>query len=99
MSRADTAYDLGLATDALRNIVVTAQVALNSTLEAEGLELVTHFWSTEHGECYDCGGPAAYKLAHIAVADGVDFLLCSVCAAYHASHGDEIVFLNDEEEE
>lgn len=55
-------------------------------------------WSNEHGECYDCGLPAAYKLKHIGLDNHQDFVLCSVCAAYHASHGDEIVYLFDEEE-
>ena len=63
----------------------------------EGMEKVTFEWSTEKGRCYDCGLPAAYRLVHIAV-DGGDFLLCSVDAAYHAAHGDEIEYLFEEEE-
>lgn len=64
------------------------------------MQTVTFEWSTEKGRCYDCGLPAAYRLPQIPVADGEDFLLCSVCAAYHASHGDEIEYLfNDDVEE
>lgn len=66
----------------------------------EGMQTVTFEWSTEKGHCQDCGLPAAYRLPLIALVDGGDLLLCSVCAAYHASHGDEIEYLfNDDEEE
>ena len=52
-------------------------------------ELVdVHFmWSTEHGECYDCGLPAAFY------RDGViaeHNKLCAVCAANDAAKGAEI---------
>lgn len=76
--------------------------ALRKALTAEGIfwpqETVTFDWSTEKGRCQDCNLPAAYRLTHIALDTG-DFLLCSVCAAYHASHGDEIEYLYDEDEE
>ena len=75
--------------------------ALRKALKAEGIswprQTVTFEWSTEKGACYDCGLPAAYRLPHIPV-DGGDFLLCSVCAAHHAAHGDEIEYLFEEEE-
>ena len=62
------------------------------------METVTFEWSTEKGRCYDCDRPAAYRLVHITV-DGGDFLLCSVCAAFHAAYGDEIEYLFHEENE
>lgn len=52
----------------------------------------------EKGQCQDCGEPAAYRLAHVAL-DGGDFLLCPADAAYHAAHGDKIEYLLKEDEE
>lgn len=63
----------------------------------DGMETVTFEWSTEKGRCYDCNRPAAYRLVNITVVDGGDFLLCSVDAAYHAAHGDEIEYLFEED--
>ena len=60
---------------------------------AEGHEVVIFEWSTEKGACIDCGLPAAYRLR------SVGSLLCSVDAAYHAAHGDEIESLFPELEE
>lgn len=52
-----------------------------------GMVRVTFDWSPEHGECYDCGLPAAYAL------DGEtdpEALRCSVCAAAAIHSGDAI---------
>jgi len=54
-------------------------------------EIVVFEWSTEHGECYDCGCPAAYTTDPITK-------LCAVCAAQHAADGETIVWLFAESE-
>lgn len=45
-------------------------------------------WDDQHGECYDCGLPAAFSV-------GLD-IVCAVCAANHAVDGDVIVRLDSE---
>lgn len=74
------------------------------TPNADGSMMHVEFdWSTKHGECYDCGAPAAYRLADWEKADddlhaqeGDEALRCSVCAALAAADGEGIVFLNAE---
>ena len=51
-----------------------------------GVQRVEFAWSTEHGECLDCGRPAAYT-ADIYQGKGAPEKFCSVCAAGHAADG------------
>ena len=55
-------------------------------------------WSDEHGDCFDCGLPAAYRIprfTHNTMPDTDIF--CSICAAGYASRGFEIRRLFPEE--
>lgn len=58
------------------------------------LVTVTFEWSDEHGECYDCGLPAAYYLYGRTRKPGVVYepadIRCSVCAANLAADGETI---------
>lgn len=49
----------------------------------DGLIFVAYEWSTEHGPCEDCGGPAAYS-----IQTAQNF--CCVCAASRAADGEVI---------
>jgi hypothetical protein len=51
----------------------------------EGVEIVIFRWSTKHGPCYDCGSPAAFKLA----GEETHYTnnRCAVCAANLAADG------------
>lgn len=51
-------------------------------------ETVTFEWSREHGDCYDCGRPAAFT-------DGTG-IYCAVCAINHAVDGDPIQRIDSE---
>lgn len=56
-------------------------------------EHVEFDWSTEHGECYECGLPAAFSLT----ADMADTgKRCCVCAANAAAEGETIIRLFEE---
>jgi len=50
---------------------------------------VKFLWSTEHGHCYDCGAPAAFKVLDYELT-GDENRFCAVCAANHAADGYEI---------
>lgn len=56
----------------------------------EGCRAILHVWSTEMGECYDCGSPAAYEIER---PNGASSRFCSVCAALLASEGEVIKYL------
>lgn len=64
-----------------------------------GKRVVVFEWSTQHGECYDCGAPAAYKVETPARTVGAvtvnahEEKLCSVCAALCAASGEKIAYL------
>jgi hypothetical protein len=67
--------------------------ALVAAQPTAGLRPVLFHWSTEHGECYDCGLPAAFyrdggREAHHQV--------CAVCAANDAANGSEIARIDGE---
>lgn len=67
--------------------------ALVATLPTEGLRPVLFHWSTEHGDCYDCGLPAAFY------RDGgteAHHKVCAVCAANDAVNGSEIARIDGE---
>lgn len=58
---------------------------------------VTFDWSDEHGECYDCGAPAAYVVGD---ENGHTTTLCSVCTAMHVYEGEFIVrYLFEEDDQ
>ena len=57
-------------------------VALDALLikhASHGWETIVFGWSRNHGDCYDCGLPAAF------LSEGQT--LCAVCAANHAADG------------
>ena len=57
-------------------------------------------WSDEHGECYECGLPAAYALDYnFANEKNEAALRCSVCAALAASEGAILTYLFAEDDE
>lgn len=64
---------------------------------ANGMVEVTFLWSTDRGTCHDCGLPAAYKLVGYKDWEPASVLRCSLCAALLASHGEQIVALEDEQ--
>ena len=53
-------------------------------------------WDDAKGKCWDCGNPAAYCVPDMYGPnhrlDNAN-LMCSVCAAYHASTGERIVYI------
>jgi hypothetical protein len=51
---------------------------------------VTFNWSDEHGLCYDCGRPAAYRMNGWSDETG---LYCSVCAMSHTMEGEQFTYL------
>jgi hypothetical protein len=53
------------------------------------IKKVVFYWDDSKGDCYDCGNPAAYKLVNYTDNN----LMCSRCAAQHASMGESIEYL------
>lgn len=61
------------------------------------LKTVTFRWSTEHGECYDCGRPAAFYNWDLVSRGFCDTaILCAVCAANVAADGGTIGRIEDD---
>ena len=60
-------------------------------LAVPGLEIVVFQWSREHGECSECGLPAAFRSG--------PRKLCAVCAASYAADGERIARISPENEE
>lgn len=62
----------------------------------EGTERVIFYWSRNHGDCYDCGNPAAF-VAPCMYGDvrGVEkiTIFCALCAANHAADGETIEWI------
>ena len=64
----------------------------------DGLRTVVFSWSTKHGDCVECGRPAAYLAPGMYGPTGEGGRLCSVCAAQAAAvDGERIVYLNAED--
>lgn len=64
-------------------------------------ELVIFHWSADHGECYDCGLPAAFKADLYRTPKRTDERdiwenQCAVCAANAAANGHTIVRIQEE---
>jgi DNA-directed RNA polymerase subunit RPC12/RpoP len=53
-------------------------------------ETVIYHWSREHGDCFDCGKPAAFVLT-----SNAEYIVCAVCAATHAADGEPIMRIED----
>lgn len=69
-------------------------------LTADG-ELVIFHWNADHGECYDCGLPAAFKADLYRTPKRTDERdvwenQCAVCAANAAANGHTIVRIHEE---
>jgi hypothetical protein len=58
-------------------------------------EQIVFYWSRKHGDCQECGRPAAY-VAVDAYGPGRDQKLCSVCAAFTAAEGQPIARIEAE---
>jgi hypothetical protein len=52
------------------------------------LRIVVFQWSAKHGECHECGLPAAF--IDRPYGDGEERRLCAVCAANSAAEGQAI---------
>jgi hypothetical protein len=69
----------------------------------EGTEPIVHFWSRKHGNCYECGNPAAFWVPMKEVdADNPTNVAdeekrCAVCAANAAVDGEHVVRIEREE--
>lgn len=61
----------------------------------EKLETIVFRWTRNHGDCYDCGKPAAFQT-------NLKIKLCCLCAANCAADGEQITridpFFDDEDE-
>jgi hypothetical protein len=55
-------------------------------LAAPGHVIVTFVWAADHGECVQCGLPAAYDVLDT-YGKGEHMRTCSVCAAQEAAEG------------
>lgn len=55
------------------------------------LVTVTFEWSNEHGECYECGRPAAFLVGDRRESFDTADLRCAVCAANAAVDGETII--------
>ena len=66
----------------------------------DGTATVTFRWSTQYGECLDCGLPAAYEMPGIYGPGTPPARFCSVCAATNVSlgNGDRLVYLFGDED-
>lgn len=53
------------------------------------------FWSRNHGDCYECGRPAAFKLLGYSGTDESSWLRCAVCAANAAAEGETIARIEE----
>lgn len=53
-------------------------------------EVIVFHWSRHHGDCYDCGRPAAFTSVQV---DGPKH--CAVCAANAAAAGEEIMRIEE----
>lgn len=56
-----------------------------------GLRIVVFQWSAKHGDCEDCGLPAAFTSVSTPLRN-----LCAVCAANEAADGGEIMRIEEE---
>jgi hypothetical protein len=58
-----------------------------------GLEIIVFQWARKHGDCDDCGLPAAFKIDLSAFQQDAGFperQFCAVCAANAAADGERI---------
>jgi hypothetical protein len=57
-------------------------------------ETIVFHWSRRHGDCLDCGRPAAFVSTDAYGPDSTDHpKLCSVCAATHAADGEMVAWI------
>ncbi len=56
-----------------------------------------HAWSTEYGECYDCGAPAAFLRGYRPSTVRLEARVCAVCAANSAADGERITRIDTQE--
>jgi len=63
----------------------------NFSFSGPNLVTVIHRWDPQHGECYECGAPAAYTSDENSTSP--ENLRCSVCAATDAASGAVITYL------
>lgn len=73
-------------------IVADAAGVSDSVLDAivrDELEVHVFAWSRNHGDCYDCGAPAAFQLGAVG-APAPSSLRCAMCAAQAAADGEYI---------
>ena len=59
--------------------------------DVQQLRIVVFQWSAKHGECLDCGLPAAFTTVQEPVRK-----LCAVCAANEAAAGGEEIMRIEE---
>lgn len=61
------------------------------------LEIVVLQWSRKHGECQECGLPAAFRTLNAAPPGRPDTSrnLCAVCAANFAADGETIMRIEE----
>ena len=62
-------------------------------------EEITFHWSRNHGDCYDCGRPAAFwcpeMYGTVESEPRVENKFCAVCAANHAADGESVRWIAD----
>jgi len=72
------------------------------------IRTVTYNWDDSHGNCYDCGDPAAFVCPDLYLyTDGSNAnepvnennIFCAICAANHACDGERIfhMFVEDKD--
>lgn len=61
---------------------------------------VTFHWDDSHGECYDCGNPAAFLVPDAYGPRPIDdtHKRCAVCAANDAVSGERVTRISGEDE-
>lgn len=66
-----------------------------------GAKVIVFQWNTDHGECYECGRPAAFMVVDAAAPRQYDpsypyNLRCALCAANNAADGETIRRIREE---
>ena len=71
-------------------LAVRLHLDLDRIYPTDGVQAFTFLWSRNHGDCYDCGRPAAFRATEAYGRQIEGPILCAVCAANYAADGELI---------
>ena len=71
-------------------LAVRLHLDLDRMYPPDGTETIIFHWSRKHGDCLDCGNPAAFRATEAYGRKIEGPILCAVCAANYAADGELI---------